>query len=92
MSDGAHFCIDGSLKQNCRFWAEHNPQVVQPPPLHSKRITVWRAVTAQVIIGHYFFEDHSGNASTVNTERYLQMLNEYLFPKLLEKGMDTFHF
>ena len=57
MSDEAYFCIDGSVnKQNGRFWAEHNPQVVQPRPLHSKRITVWCAVIAQKIIGHYFFE------------------------------------
>ena len=47
---------------------------------------------AQEIIGPYFLEDHSGNAVTVNAERYLQMLIEYLFPKVVEKGMDTFHF
>ena len=58
-----------------------------PHPPHSKRITVSCAVTAHEIIGPYFFEDHSGNA-----ERYLQMLKAYLFPKLVEKGMDTFHF
>ena len=39
-----------------------------------------------------FFEDQSGNAVTVNAERYLQMLNEYLFNKLVDKGMDPFHF
>ena len=72
MSNETHFYIDGSFnKQNCRFWAEHNPQVVQPTHLHSKRIIVWRAITAQEIIGPYFFEDHSGNAVTVNAERYL---------------------
>ena len=47
---------------------------------------------AQKIIGPYIFKDHSGNVVTVNAERYLQMLNEYLFPKLVEKGMDTSHF
>ena len=32
----ANFCIDGSVKkQNCRFWAEHNPQVVQLTPRSS---------------------------------------------------------
>ena len=94
MSNEAHFSIGGSFnKQNCIFLAEHNPQVVQPTtPLHFIRITVWCTVTAQEIIGPYFLEDHPGNAATVNTERYPQMPNEYLFPKLAEKGLDTFHF
>ena len=29
---------------------------------------------------------------TVNAERYLRMLIVYLFPKLVENGMGTFHF
>ena len=39
----------------------------------------------KLITGPYFSEDHSRNA-----ERYLQMLNEYLFLKLVEKGMTPF--
>ena len=56
MSNEAHFSYDGLVnKQNCRFWVEHNPRVVQPTTsLHFIRITVWCAVTEQEIIGLYF--------------------------------------
>jgi hypothetical protein len=54
-------------------------------PLHSPRVTVWCG-----IIGPYYFEDEEGVAVTVNSERYLRMLQDYFLPQLrmLNEDMD----
>ena len=40
----------------------------------------------------YFFEDSAGKAVTVTSERYTQMLREYLLPIVEEKGISSYHF
>ena len=41
-SDEAHFWINGNVnKQNCRYWAENNPQEVHQVAMHPAKITVW---------------------------------------------------
>jgi hypothetical protein len=46
------------------------------------------------IIGPYFFEDETGNAVTVISDRYVRMVNEFLLPELRRRDMDlaTFWF
>jgi len=39
-------------------------------------------MSALGIIGLYFFEDEKGRAATVNSERYVEMLDDFLVPKL----------
>ena len=41
------------------------------------------------IIGPFFFENKQGEALTVNGDRYRAMLNEFLFTKIEEKGIDN---
>ena len=70
-SDEAHFNLSVYVnKQNFRFWARENPQNLHERPLHSKRVTVWCAMTSSCVIGPYFFEDDQGAAVTVTAERY----------------------
>jgi hypothetical protein len=46
MSDEAQFHRNGTInKQNCRYWASHNPRALHQRPLYSPKITVWCAVT-----------------------------------------------
>ncbi|KAJ4441392.1 hypothetical protein ANN_11247 [Periplaneta americana] len=45
--------------------------------LYDAGMAVWRAVSAAVIIGPYFFEDGNERAVTVNGERYRQMLQTF---------------
>jgi len=82
-SDEAHFHLNGNVnKQNCRYWSATNPKRKHQKPLHSPKVTVWAAMSARGIIGPYFFEDERGRAVTVNSERYVKMLEDFLVPQL----------
>ena len=79
MSDEAHFHLNGFVnKQNCRFWAKKNPRAVHQRELHPVKC----AITANEIIGPYFFEDDDGNAVSVTGERYRVMLRNFLWPAI----------
>ena len=62
-TDEAHFELTGYVnKQNCCFWGTENPNICVTKPLHSKRITVWCAMSGAGIIGPYF------TTETVNSD------------------------
>uniref|UniRef100_UPI00358E390F alpha-actinin A-like n=1 Tax=Myxine glutinosa TaxID=7769 RepID=UPI00358E390F len=50
-------------------------------PLHSDRVTVWCAVADVGILGPYFFEE-GGVTVTVTSDRYIDMLENFLRPQL----------
>ncbi|XP_046962436.1 uncharacterized protein LOC124531912 [Vanessa cardui] len=82
-SDEAHFHLCGFVnKQNCRYWAVENPQLKHQRPLHSLKVTVWAAMSAQGIIGPHFFENERSHTVTVNSDRYTAMLRNFFFPQL----------
>lgn len=82
MSDEAHFHLNGYVnKQNFRYWSEKNPEELHERPLHSPKVTVWCGVTKKCVIGPYFFEEN-GQTVTVNSQRYLTMLNDFLIPEI----------
>lgn len=84
-SDEAHFHLNGHVNtQNCRYWCRENPKKKHQRPLHSPKVTVWGAMSASGIIGPFFFEDHQGRAVTVNSQRYVDMLQTFLTPALQE--------
>lgn len=89
MSDEAHFSLNGSVnKQNFRYWSQENPRVTNEIPLHSPRVTVWCAVAPFGVIGPYFFEEN-GVTVTVNSERYIHMLNTFFIPELRRRQINT---
>lgn len=89
MSDEAHFHLNGSVnKQNLRYWAPENPCNFHEKPLHSPKVTVWCAVGHFGIIGPYFFEEN-GVTVTVNSARYVHMLETYLKPQLRRRGINV---
>lgn len=93
MSDEAHFHLSGHVnKQNSRFWATENPQILHETPLHPQKVTVWCAVCSLTVIGPYFFEDEDGDTVTVNGERYRHMLEDFLAPNLVHLGLDNMWF
>lgn len=82
-SDEAHFHLSGYVnKQNCRYWAVENPKLKHQRPLHSLKVTVWAAMSAEGIIGPHFFENERGQTVTVNSDRYTVMLRNFFFPQL----------
>ncbi len=74
-------------QQNCRFQATTNPNIRHKKPLHYPYITVWMAVASCEIIGLNFFEENN-KLGCVNTERYVNMIENFVIPKL--KNMKKF--
>ena len=57
--------------KNNIFWGDSKPDLVEIKSLHSKKVTVWCALSSSGIIGPYFFEEN-GKPLTINTERYFE--------------------
>lgn len=86
-SDEAHFHNSGAVnKQNMRYWSVANPRVVHERPLHSDKVTVWCAISSEGIIGPYFFEEDN-RCVTINSERYVNMLQQFLEPQLQQNDL-----
>lgn len=82
MSDEAHFHLSGYVnKQNFRYWSAEQPMQMHEQPLHSQKVTVWCGVSSFGIIGPYFFEEDSKTV-TINSNRYLTMLDTFVMPQL----------
>ena len=78
-SDEAHFHLCGTVnKQNFRL--ENSPRELHERPLHCPQMTVWCAVAEFGIWISYFFEEDV--TVTVNSDRYCEMLQTFLRPKL----------
>jgi len=83
-SDEAHFHISGYVnKQNVHYWSGANPREIHQRPLHSARVTVWCTISRIGIIGPYFFDEDNYTVS-VNSERYVAMIQEFFGPVLEE--------
>ncbi|QQP34944.1 Transposable element Tc3 transposase, partial [Caligus rogercresseyi] len=83
-SDEAHFHLTGCVKkQNMRYWADTNPRELHERPLHSPKLTVWCATSSTGIVGPWFFEKNEVTV-TVNSERYVNMLEEFFLPRINE--------
>ena len=77
-SDESHVYLSGKVnKTHCVFWGSQKPDQVLQKPLHSKKVTVWAAMSSQGIIGPFFFEDNEGNYQSVTSERYIPILNKF---------------
>ena len=81
-TDEAHFYLSVSLnRQNDRAWADSNPQIIDERPLHSQKVTVWCVVASFGIWDPYVFEEDD-KAVTVTSDRYVDMLLNFIKPKL----------
>lgn len=79
MSDEAHFHLSGFVnKQDMRYWSQVNPKKIHEKPLHSPKVTVWCGIGTFGVVGPYFFENDAGVAVTINAERYVAMLQNFL--------------
>ena len=89
MTDKAHFHLGSTVnKQNIRYWAPNNPKRTIQQPLHSPKVTCWCGVGTFGIVGPFFFENETGVTETVNSARYVAMLQTYAIPELIRLGLD----
>ena len=80
LSDEAHFHFDGFVnRQNCHVWGSENPHVISEKQIHPQR-----AVRILDKRHHrtYFFENETGQATTVNGIRYRCNDNTVLSAKI----------
>jgi hypothetical protein len=76
-------------KQNFRYWAAENPHMLHQKPLHSEKVTVWCGVSVFGVLGPYFFENATGQSVTVMSDRYVELLREFLSDELCRLRVDT---
>lgn len=93
-TDEAHFYLNGDVNtHNCRIWAKEIPHVIHEIPLHSPKVTVWCGMTANFIMGPFFFEEPSAAGPvtcTVTAARLESMLRCFVIPELQQRGiLDT---
>lgn len=91
-TDEAHFTLTGQVNsRNCVIWANENPHAFVQTPLHDQKVTVWCGVTSHCMLGPYFFDeignDGEAHTVTVNGNRYLQMLQEFVVPQLQQRNL-----
>ena len=76
--DETQFYLSGHVSwKNNVYWGSDPPDMVLQRPLHSVRCTAWVAMSTHGIIGTFWFEDDSGNALSVNTQRYIEVLKRF---------------
>ena len=79
-SDEAYFSLDGTVNtHNCVIWAFEKPTQTLQRHLHSPKICVWMALTANYKLKPFFFPN------TVNSENYLALLRDHAIPQLRRK-------
>jgi hypothetical protein len=72
-------------KQNFRYWAAETPRELHARPLHGQKVTVLCTLSSIGVIWPYLFEE-GGVTVTVNSNRYCDMLENFLRPKIAEYG------
>lgn len=86
------FNLNGVVnKQNYNNWILKNPRNLHQRPLHSPKITICSAISRRGIIGPYFFME-KGIAVTVNCDRYINMMNNFLDPELRRRRISRHNF
>lgn len=81
-SDESQFKLNGRInRHNSCYWAQENLHVQIPVKNSEAGVMVWCGMTSSGLIGPYFFED------TVNGATYRDMLEQFLWPKVMRRGL-----
>jgi hypothetical protein len=89
-SDG-HFYLDGHCnKQNMRIWRSEKPEIFIEKSSHPQYVTVWCAISAQVLIGFYFLKNSNEEKIVVNQLNYQNMIENYFVSELCNKFGNNF--
>ena len=55
-------------------------------------MTVWCVISAEKVIGPYFFGETRSQPLTVNDDRYRDMIRDFVIPDLRENDMEDYWF
>ena len=66
-------------RHNCRIWGTEKPNGFMEWERETPKVNVWLALTKRKIYGPFFFLE-----KTVNAPIYLDMLQQYLEPRLIQ--------
>ena len=70
-SDEAHFYLSGTVNsRNYVHWASERPDEVIERNLHVTKATAWIALSAQGVIGPFWFCNEDGATETVTADRH----------------------
>ena len=87
-SDEAIFHVNGKVnKHDTRIWGTENPHELLEHQRDSPKVTVFCAMSKKAVYGPFFLE-----RATVNSETYLDILENWLMNKLSEKESGDFIF
>jgi hypothetical protein len=90
MSDEVYFHLNGNVnKQNFRYWVAENPHMLHQKPLHSEKMTAWCGVSAFGVLWPHFFENATGQSVTVTSDRYVELMREFLNDELCRLRVDA---
>jgi len=83
-SDEAVFHIGGFVnRQNSHYLAAHDPEVTVEKMQNRPKVTLWSGMTATRVIGPYLLRD------TMNAERYLEIVEDYVWPIIRVSGWEN---
>ena len=77
-SDEAYFYLSGTVNwRNYVHWASERPDEVIERNLHVTKATAWVALSAQGVIGPFWFCNEEGANETVTADRYMTVLTRF---------------
>ena len=78
-SDEAHFHLNGAVNNhNNVFWGAERPDEISEKRLKGPKVTAFVAFNARHgPLGPYWFEDEEGRTQTINSERYIGVIDEF---------------
>lgn len=77
-TDEAHIHLSGYINsQNAIHWGSRRPDDVVTTSLHPTKVTIWCAMSTSGVIGPYFYEDQNQQPLTVNSTRYVAVLDNF---------------
>lgn len=83
-SDEATFHVSGKVnRHNVRIWGLQNPHATSQHERDSPKVNVFCALSRTKVYGPFFFAE-----GTVTGISYLDMLEQWLFPQLMEDSQD----
>lgn len=86
-TDEAVFHIGGFVnRHNSHYWASVNPNECVEKAQGRPKVTVWCGITSSQVVGPFFLRN------TMNGERYLEMLQDRVWPVISQWNNPQLHF